>query len=173
MRKWNLLLLVLCAAAAWAEDNTQENHYYVESEKDRPWQESAIAIPDYPNAQAQWVDLYVGNTYTARSRLMMNSIRFAPDQTVHYILNIRSAQGMDNISAEAMHCAQRSVKTFGYGDDTHKRWIVPRVSDWRVIGSVLNTLDPVRAVLYKTFCEDGLPRNDKELVQRIRSRAMR
>lgn len=174
MRKLSMLLLALCAATAVAkDDNTSYNRYYVESEKDQPWQEQALAMPAYPDAEAQWADMYVSNTYTAQPKLMINSIRFGPDQTIHYILNIQSAQGFDNITAEAMHCATRSVKTFGYGDSVNRRWITPRVSDWKVIGSVMNVSDPVRAVLYKTFCEDGLPRNEKQLIERIRTRAMR
>ena len=37
----------------------------------------------------------------------------------------------------------------------------------------INQLDKVRSVLYQTFCEDGLPFNQKELMERIKTRAMR
>ncbi len=174
MRRFSLVFLMLCTAVTWArDDKTLENRYYIESEKDRPWEEIAVPMPDYPPADAQWLDLYVSNTHPARPKLMAQSVRIAPDNTVHYILNIQSLQGFNNITAEALHCPQISVKTFGYGDDVNRRWVVPKVSAWKTIGSVNENTDPVRHLLYRTFCEDGLPRNEAQMMERIRSRAMR
>lgn len=174
MRKLSILFMLILASIAWAkDDSTLSNRYYVESEKDLPWQEVAMDMPAYPGEDEEWIDMYVSNTYRGQPKLMRNSIRFAPDKTVHYILNIQSAQGFNNISAEAMHCAKRSIRIFGYADEINQRWIMPRTSDWQVIGSLMNTLDPVRNVLFKTFCEDGLPRNEKELNERIENRAKR
>ena len=94
----------------------------------------------------------------------------------HYLPILKDQQsdeGMNNITAEAIHCKSHSVKIFAYGEDVNKRWIQPRKSDWKVIGTTLNQLDKVRSVLYQTFCEDGLPFNQKELMERIKTRAMR
>ncbi|MDF7676045.1 CNP1-like family protein [Neisseriaceae bacterium ESL0693] len=167
------LLLTSISMAAMARQDELYNKHYVETEADKPWQEQAVPLPAYPGNQAQWVDVYVGGTYSGQPKLMVNSIFINQDKTIHYILNQQSKEGINNLSAEAMYCAQRSVKSYGYGDDVNKRWIQPRQAKWTVIGNTLNQLDPVRSVLYQTFCEDGLPKDQKELMERIRTRAMR
>lgn len=172
--RWGILALCLVCGSVWAGILKEgEDKYYVESEKDKPWEEVAVPVPKYPDNTAQWLDLYVSPTYVGNAKLMLNSIEIAPDKTVHYILNTQSSNGANNLSAEALLCTERSVKTLAYGDDVNHRWITPRKSQWRNIGNSLNQLDAVRGgVLYKTFCEDGLPRDNKELQDRIRTRAV-
>ena len=177
MRRIGWLLVALCASsgvyAKRSDVYTEYNKFYVESEKDKAWEEVAVSLPAYPGADAQWRDLYISNTYKGKPKLMVNSIYINTDKTVHYILNQQSDQGFNNISTEAMYCPNRTVKIYGYGDDVNKRWIQPKKSDWRLIGTTFNQLDGVRSVLYQTFCVDGLPRDQKELLERIKTRAMR
>lgn len=167
------LFLISFSLLALARQDELYNKHYVETEADQPWAEQKVAMPPYPDNQAQWVDLYVGGTFSGQPKLMVNSVFINKDKTVHYILNQQSREGINNLSAESMYCPKRSVKTYGYGDDVNKRWIQPRNPQWKVIGTVLHQLDPVRSVLYQTFCEDGLPDSQKELLNRIRTRAMR
>lgn len=172
--RWGILALCLVCSSVWAGISKEgEDKYYKESEKDKPWEEVSVPMPAYPTKDAQWLDLYVSPTYVGQAKLMLNSIQIAPDKTVHYILNMQSSNGINNLSAEALMCPNRVVKTFAYGDDINHRWIMPRNSQWKNVGNSLNQIDPVRGVLYKTFCEDGLPRNDKELAERLRTRAVR
>lgn len=172
--RWAVLALCLVCGSVWAGLNKEgEDRYYVESEKDKPWEEVSVPLPAYPDSHAQWLDLYVSPTYTGKAKLMLNSIQIGKDKTVHYILNMQSTNNINNLSAEALLCPKQSVKTFAYGDDVNHRWIKPRNSQWKNVGNSLNQIDPVRGVLYKTFCEDGLPRDDKELAERIRTRAVR
>lgn len=166
------LLLVICTFAYARNDNGYNKHY-IGPDEDAPWQEQEVSLPAYPKGTEQWADIYISQTYSGKPKIMLDSITINPDRTVHYILNQQSEQGINNITAEAIHCKSRSVKIFAFGEDVNKRWIQPRKSDWKVIGTILNQLDKVRSVLYQTFCEDGLPFNQKELMERIKTRAMR
>ncbi|WP_239323902.1 CNP1-like family protein [Snodgrassella gandavensis] len=166
------LLLGVCALAL-ARKETLYNEHYIGPDENQAWEENAVPIPAYPAGNEQWANLYISQTYTGQPKLMLNSIHINTDHTIHYILNQQSKQGINNLSAEAIHCPTRRMKVFGFGDDVNKRWIQPRNSQWKVIGTTLNELDRVRSVLYQTFCEDGLPRNQQELMQRITTRAMR
>ena len=182
MRRFGLCALCLVLAApAWARDDTHGfNRHYVETEKDRPWEEADMPLPDYPPADAAWLPMYIGNTYSARPQLWRDSVYMAPDRTIRYVLNIQSESGFDNLSVEALQCANRSVKTYAFGDNAQRRWSVPRVSAWKPINGVekdskatSTRVDRVRSLLYHTFCEDGLPLNEKELIQRMKRRLLR
>ncbi|WP_239427746.1 CNP1-like family protein [Snodgrassella communis] len=166
------MLLSVCTLAL-ARKETLYNEHYIGPDENQAWEELAVPMPAYPTANEQWANIYVNQTYTGQPKLMLNSISIHTDHTVHYILNQQSNQGINNLSTEAIHCPTRRMKVFGFGDDVNKRWIQPRNSQWKVIGTTLNQLDKVRSVLYQTFCEDGLPRNQQELMKRITTRAMR
>ena len=166
-------LVIGVSTLAQARKEELYNSHYVETIADKEWQEQQVALPSYPDNNAKWVDLYISGTYTGQPKLMVNSIFVNSDGTIHYILNQQSKEGINNLSVEAIRCIKRSVKAYGYGDDVNKRWVQPRNPQWKVIGTALNQLDPVRSVLYQTFCEDGLPSTEKELLNRIQTRAMR
>ncbi|MCO6504779.1 MAG: CNP1-like family protein [Snodgrassella sp.] len=166
------LMMVSCTCALARKDSLFNEHY-IGSDEDESWQEHVVALPDYPKGNEKWADIYVSQTYRGRPKLMLDNIFINTDKTVHFILNQQSDQGINNLTAEAMHCPSRRSKIFAYGDDVNKRWIQPRNSQWKVIGTTLSQLDKVRSVLYQTFCEDGLPLNQQDLIQRITTRAMR
>lgn len=143
-----------------------------------------MALPAVPATDSgEWFDLYINNTFTKKPKILLDSIAFAPDRTVRYILNTQSARGHDNLSAEGIFCAENSLslnansrstyKIFGYADTVNKRWITPRNAEWKPIGAILNSADPIRGVLYRAFCVDGLPDNDAALQQRVRERSGR
>lgn len=168
-----LTTLLLVCNLAYARNDDGYNQFYIGPDEDTPWQEQVVALPAYPKGNEQWADIYVSQTNSGKPKIMLDNIMINTDRTVHYILNQQSDEGINNITAEAIHCKSHSVKIFAYGEDVNKRWIQPRKSDWKVIGTTLNQLDKVRSVLYQTFCEDGLPFNQKELMERIKTRAMR
>lgn len=185
MQRW-ILLLALAAPAVFAQSRTEKdtlvNTRYVERnphEADTQFQEAELALPPMPGKDAQWFDLYIKPDFPQQPQIDLNSIILAPDNTVRYVLNIRSARGHDNLSAEALYCSESafsakkksSYKVYGYGDPVNNRWIRPRNAQWKEIGAILNTADPVRGVLYRAFCEDGLPGSKEKLVQRLKERS--
>ena len=143
-----------------------------------------MALPPVPDAGGEgWFDLYIGNASDKQPRILLDSIALAPDGSVRYVLNNRSAKGYDNVSAEGFLCSNTSLsfneakrsayKTFGYADMVNRRWISARNSEWKPIDSILNTTDPTRIVLYRAFCADGRPDSNAALQQRVRERSGR
>ncbi|OSI34693.1 CNP1-like family protein [Neisseria dumasiana] len=182
------LLLAVSAVSTAAprhDKDTLVNTRYQESETEkaaREFKEADIGLPPFPDLQSgHWFDIYVGNTYDKKPKILLDSISIAPDTSVRYVLNIESKQGYDNLSAEGLFCAdttfstkeskRSSFKIFGYGDTVNKRWITPRNADWKPIGAILNSADPVRGVLYRAFCEDGKPGSAEVLRQRVMERS--
>lgn len=178
-----LLLAVsaLSAAAPRHDKDTLVNNRYQESEAEktvRDFKEADIGLPAFPDTRSgNWFDIYVGNIYDKKPKILLDSITISPDKSVRYVLNTQSKQGYDNLSAEGLFCAdtsfstkenkRSSFKVFAYGDTVNKRWIAPRNGRWKPIGAVLNSADPVRAPLYRAFCEDGRPDSADVLKQRV------
>ena len=190
MRRLCLLPLALLASHAFAEivtnqKDTKVNTRYIErngQEVDPQFKEANIPLPAMPDASADWFPLYVSRDFPQRALIDLNSITLAPDDTIRYTLNVQSANGMDNLTSEALYCAstsfslsdkekRSSYKVFGYGDTVNNRWITPRNAKWQPIGAILNTAEPVHAVLYRSFCEDGTPGTREKLVARLKERA--
>ncbi|MDO4249270.1 MAG: CNP1-like family protein [Neisseria sp.] len=190
MRRLYLLPLFLLAGYAAAENSrtqkdTLVNTRYIErngSEADKVFKEAEVPLPALPDASANWFSLYVNRDFPQRALIDLDSIALAPDGTIRYTLNLQSASGMDNLTTEALYCAstsfsmsdkekRSSYKVYGYGDTVNKRWVKPRNPQWQPIGAVLNNSDPVRTVLYRSFCEDGTPESREKLVERLKERA--
>ena len=144
----------------------------------KEFSESTIELPPVPDPkQGEWFELYVEKMFSGKPAILMDSISYAPDGSVRYLLNNRSSGGFDNITAEGMLCITGSkffgsegarLKTYGYADLANKRWIQPRNAQWQSIGGKRNATDRVRRVLYDAFCIDGLAKNDAALRERVR-----
>ena len=191
MRRISLLVLALAAAHAYAAGSTDKdslvNTRYKESaaEKNaREFKEADIPLPAFPDpARGNWFDIYVDRNYEKSPKILTDSIEIAPDRSIRYVLNVKSAQGYDNLSAEGLFCAdtsfssgnskRSSYKVFGYGDTVNKRWISPRNGTWKDIGSTMSRNDALHTVIYKTFCEDGVPSSVDALRARLTQRAGR
>ncbi|MDO5640371.1 MAG: CNP1-like family protein [Neisseria sp.] len=193
MRRLSLLALALIismpATAARNDKNTLTNTRYQESPAEaaaREFKEADVALPAFPDTRSgNWFDLYISNTYRNQPKVLLDSVSLAPDGSVRYLLNIQSTQGHDNLTAEGIFCAdtafnyndsskRSSYKIFGYGDTVNKRWITPRSNlDWKPIGAILNSADPVRGVLFRAFCVDGKPATDEGLRERVVQRSGR
>ncbi|MDO4696145.1 MAG: CNP1-like family protein [Neisseria sp.] len=158
--------------------NSSYNTRYVETERDRAFEESELALPGFPDRQTSWLEIEVADGTNRRIAVSEQSIALAPDRTVRYLLNIRSAKGSDNISAEALYCSPytlsakpSSYKIYAYGDSTGKRWIPVRRPEWKNLGTLLNSEHSVRSVIYQAWCVDGLPGDTAGLVRRLKERA--
>lgn len=186
MRRLTILLALslplIAHAAPRSDKETMVNTRYIErnpNEAGDKFEEAKLDLPPLPENNAQWFDLYTQPGYPNKPQIDLNSVTLAPDNTIRYTLNIRSAGGYDNITSEALYCAESSFnaqkkssyKIYGYADPVNKRWIKARNPQWREIGAILNSADPVRGTLYRAFCEDGLPGSQGKLIERLKSRA--
>lgn len=193
MRRLTLPALLLLAAlplqaqASRNDKDTDINTRYVETEAERigrGFQETELPLPEFPDLQSgNWFTVHVDNNYSKTPKILMESITLAPDGTIRYILNNQSKQGHDNLSAEALFCSSKtslfdskqrsSYKVYGYGDTVNKRWIPSHKAEWKPIGAILNSADPLRGVLYRAFCEDGTPGSIEKIHERLHERAGR
>ena len=171
-RLWALALLgtSLTAAAADPKEFTQNI-----KEADFSFQDKSLTLPDYPAANAKWVDLYVHPTFAGKPKIMVGSIHIQDNNSVSYILNNQSGNGIDNISFENLRCSVQSFRSeynngfrqIAFADTYNKRWLESKNAPWRDVGSNLSTTTPVQEMLSRVFCDDGMPRNDADLNQRL------
>lgn len=186
-----LLPVLLCTASLNALAAGGDSYFLNEGDRrlqrfdreSKKFEESSVDLPAVPSPdQGEWFDLYVEKTYNGKPAVLIDSIGYAPDGSIRYILNNRSSSGHDNISAEGMLCITGSkffdsegarLKTFGYADLVNNRWITPRQAEWKTIGGKRNSVDRVRRVLYEAFCIDGRTKDDAALRERVRKQAGR
>lgn len=193
MRRFALLALSLAATQAFAlgfsQKDTLTNTRYQESPEEvaaREFKEHKAELPPLPDTQSgDWFDLYVNETYGKQPKILLSSLQImpAPDNSIRYVLNVRSDKGYDNLSVEGLYCARTSFtysndkrssyKVFAYGDTVNRRWIEPRKGDWKLIGNAFSRNDALHTALYQAFCVDGMPTTVEGLVQRLKERGGR
>lgn len=193
MRRFALLALSLAATQAFAlgfsQKDTLTNTRYQESPEEvaaREFKEHKAELPPMPDTQSgDWFNLYVNETYGKQPRVLLSSLQImpAPDNSIRYVLNVRSDKGYDNLSVEGLYCARTSFtysndkrssyKVFAYGDTVNRRWIEPRKGDWKLIGNAFSRNDALHTALYQAFCIDGMPTTAEGLVQRLKERGGR
>lgn len=181
MKTSYILLTILFAASAFTQAKPSSNDYgFKIIDESQQHEEGDLTLTDVPDPNSRgWFDLYINPTYIGQPQILLPSIYTAPDHSIRYILNRRSAAGSDNISTEGMICDTdqflgsdgAQFKVFGYADVPNERWIETRNSQWQTTGNKLTSTDAVRQVLYDAFCTDGQAQNDEELRQRIRKEA--
>ena len=178
-----LSLLLVSTLAHASEKETYYNTRYVETEADRRravFTETEEPLPPFPTADG-WTELYVSPTYPGQLLISRDSIHPAADRTVRYVLNLRPQRGgSDNISAEALYCADTSFnlregkksayKTYAYGDPVNRRWIPARNALWQDLGGSPTGGAALRGALYRIWCIDGTPGTAATLVQRLNER---
>lgn len=193
MSRFALLALSLAATQAFAlgfsQKDTLTNTRYQESPEEvaaREFKEHKAELPPLPDTQSgDWFDLYVNETYGKQPKILLSSLQImpAPDNSIRYVLNVRSDKGYDNLSVEGLYCARTSFtyskdkrssyKVFAYGDTVNHRWIEPRKGDWKLIGNAFSRNDALHTALYQAFCIDGMPTTVEGLVQRLKERGGR
>ena len=167
-------LALLCASLTTLAAERKEFNQNIK-EADYSFQQQTISLPDYPAANGKWVDLYVSPTFAGKPKILLGSIHIHDNNSLSYVLNNQSGNGNDNISFENLRCSVQSFRSeynngfrqIAFADTYNKRWIESKNAPWRDVGSNLSTSTPVQEMLSRVFCDDGMPRNDAELTQRL------
>ncbi len=172
-KKSCLWLLCLSSLALAREQGDDSVRWHTEDPSDKAvLVEVAVDLPPFPDTQqGRWLDIYVNNTQLTRPKILLDGISIQSDRTVHYVLNMQSRQGFDNLSAESLSCSTRTYKVHAFGDTVNRRWVAVKQPRWQPAGSILSNTASVQSVLYQAFCVDGLPKDQAELWQRLQSRA--
>ena len=121
MRRFALLALSLAATQAFAlgfsQKDTLTNTRYQESPEEvaaREFKEHKAELPPLPDTQSgDWFDLYVNETYDKQPKILLSSLQImpAPDNSIRYVLNVRSDKGYDNLSVEGSIAPARPLLT--------------------------------------------------------------
>jgi hypothetical protein len=127
---------------------------------DGPWQEQVLPLPAYGNAD--WVALDLPATIKNRLFIDRATLLLADDRTIRFTLRQLSQGGIENISYEGLHCGQRTVRSFAFGDTVNKRWIASARTDWRKLDGNSVTWKNVSQAL----CPDNTPPLNAEELQR-------
>ena len=167
-------LVLLCTSLTTLAAERKEFNQNIK-EADYSFQQQTISLPDYPAANGKWVDLYVSPTFAGKPKILLGSIHIHDNNSLSYVLNNQSGNGNDNISFENLRCSVQSFRSeynngfrqIAFADTYNKRWIESKNAPWRDVGSNLSTSTPVQEMLSRVFCDDGMPRNDAELTQRL------
>ena len=167
-------LALLCASLTTLAAERKEFNQNIK-EADYSFQQQTISLPDYPAANGKWVDLYVSPTFAGKPKILLDSIHIHDNNSLSYVLNNQSGNGTDNVSFENLRCSVQSFRSeynngfrqIAFADTYNKRWLESKNAPWRDVGSNLSTTTPVQEMLSRVFCDDGMPRNDAELTQRL------
>lgn len=171
-----VLSALLCSSMAFAASKKEFNQNI--DDPDFAFKQQEVSLPDYPAANSKWVDLYVNPTYKNKPKLLLNSINILGNNSVTYVVNNQSVNGIDNISFENLRCSVHSFRSeydngyrqVAFADTFNKRWLESRNAPWRNVGSNLSTTSPVQEMLSRVFCDDGMPRNMDEVHKRLQER---
>lgn len=175
-----LLAMILCGSFTFSQAEPRDfGLALLPDEPEKEFVETENELPNVPNPNAgDWLDIYVNETHRAKPRILLDSLQILPDKSIRYVFNSRSASGYDNVTAEGMLCAEGLFnsdgvlqKTFAYADLSNQRWIIARNGKWQVLGGKRNAADPVRRVLYETFCVNDKILNEDQLKNLLRKHA--
>ena len=167
-------LALLCTSLTTLAAERKEFNQNIK-ETEYSFQQKTISLPDYPAAKGKWVDLYVSPTFAGKPKILLDSIHIHDNNSLSYVLNNQSGNGTDNVSFENLRCSVQSFRSeynngfrqIAFADTYNKRWLESKNAPWRDVGSNLSTTTPVQEMLSRVFCDDGMPRNDAELTQRL------
>lgn len=147
---WAGLLTALIALPALAstDEKVVNNAVYAIPDA-QDWTEGAYALPPYPVAP-QWVGFFVplksGYTFFVDGA----TLNLSQDGVLHYVLRTLSASGAESLSLQGLQCAQRSVRSYAFGDSINKQWIASTRALWKR----LNSDNPVNLRLANDVCPD-------------------
>ena len=148
-----IMLGLLCAANLAHADlsgkgREKKTGNYVD---EGPWQEQVLPLPSYGGMD--WVELDKPATISSRLFIDRKTLLLATDRTVRFTLLQLSSGGIENISHEGVHCGERTVRSFAYGDTVNKRWIASNRGEWRK----LDGNNQVMRTVVVALCPDHTP----------------
>lgn len=132
----------------------------------RPWQESQIDLPAYPEeARLLEVPLSSGaNPY--RIYIDPDSISTHDKGVVRYTVVIISSSGAMNVSYEALRCGKGRYRRYAYGYDGE--WHMLKDSDWQKVKGY--GMEQYRDLFYRAYlCDASGPQTVDEILRKFRT----
>ena len=121
-------------------------------QEDKPWVESALHLPAYPQA-SDLTDFSVSPLSSFRYALDKASISVEPGGLVRYAVVATSAQGAVNVSYEGIRCPTQEYKIYAIGMEG--KWRVVRDPVWRPVQQ-RSPYSFRRALMQDALCPGGI-----------------
>lgn len=147
-----LLAAVVVANTAQAVRQRENENPPGNVERDGPWREAEIAPPVYPQGR-DLVEFRPNGTTANRFYIDATSLTVGADEVVRFVLVIRSAADVDNVSFSGLRCETKEWKDYAFaGRD--QTWRVDDKAQWRRIQ--VRTRNNFQETLFKDyFCFGG------------------
>ena len=143
------LLGAACGGPSVKSDWERKNEALLEKEDGGP----LPAPPTFPR-QENLVEFSVGAARDFRFFIDRTSLSVGDDRVVRYVLVARTADGVDNVSFEAMRCATSEYRVYALGRPDGS-W-AGRAREWRPIAA-RNVQHWHVALRREYFCPQNLP----------------
>lgn len=141
-----ILLLIGCAGRDEFVDSFDHG---------KTWEEIAPSLPPYPE-NSNLLAFDAGPAGNLSFFVDANSVSVDKKmRVIRYSMIIRSAQGGDNVSYEALRCETRERKRYAIGDPSTQTWVPVRISEWETLEQV-RQLHAQRELAKYYFCPRGL-----------------
>ena len=163
-----IFALILCSGSLYAR---QISEYQPRPNEDKEWVENKQDLPPFPAMDSPaWQEIVVEKDDDGKAYLLTDNIRYIDDGTIRYVLNLKSKNGIDNISAEGLLCKDKTQRIYAFGDTTHQKWIESKNSKWQPLGSSAFRQNQVAYTLYTVFCASAqAPKDPQELAKRLKN----
>lgn len=114
--------------------------------------DEAVAPPAFP-ASSRLIEFQVSNAGGFRFYIDRETLGVGADGVVRYVLVARSAEGVENVSYEGLHCDKAEVRVYAVGG-SNRQWS-GRPTPWRAVSSRWH-----RALQREYFCPQREPVRD-------------
>ncbi len=144
--RWLIPLSLLLASFVYAADDFDEDY------DNRSWQEVEVRLPAAPKME-NLIPIYVSAATSNQFFVDAASLSVGADGVVRYVLEIRSAAGVRNVSFEGMRCETRERRIYASGRQDGS-WSKARHNEWvRIQDAYANRHHAVLFLEY--FCPFG------------------
>jgi hypothetical protein len=158
-----LATLVAVPALAKPTDHPINNEVYALTDPGE-WVEGNVVLPPYP-LQADWVGSSVPLKSNYSYFVDSKTLTRTDDGVIRLILRMVSSTGAENLSYEGIQCANRSLRSYAFGDSYNHSWI----ESTRVLWKRMDRDDKVRMRLAENFCPDwDVPATAAEALSRLK-----
>ena len=149
----------------------QIDQYQPKPNEDQEWVEKQQDLPSFPTLDnSSWQEIVLEKNDNDKAYLLTDSIRYIDDGSIRYVLNIKSKNGIDNMSAEGLLCKGKMQRTYAFADTVGNRWIENKNSKWQPLGNTSLRRNQVTYTLYTVFCSSTLPpKEPQELAKRLKN----
>lgn len=143
-------LLATCAAEpVLAQTYRPINNAVYALQDPGEWTEAKVVLPPYP-LTPEWVGFYVPQKNDYQYFVDAKTLTVGGDGVIRLILRVTSASGAENLSYEGIHCGNRNLRSYAFGDSFNHQWI----ESTRAIWKRMDRDDKVRMRLAEDFCPD-------------------